>query len=114
MLFVHFSWTPPRYILAMTEDRHESVRQKLHILVEGEEIPPPLTSFREMKLNKGIMAGLSQKGIKNPTPIQIQGIPTVYVLYKKIEIYSVICQPMFSEHFPLTFLTSIYFTVKST
>lgn len=75
-----FSWTAPRYILAMAEDRHENVRQKLRILVEGEEIPPPLKSFREMKLNKGIMAGLSQKGIKKPTPIQIQGIPTVYIL----------------------------------
>ncbi|CAI6369191.1 unnamed protein product [Macrosiphum euphorbiae] len=71
------SWTAPRYILAMTEERHENVRLKLRILVEGEEIPPPLKSFREMKLNKGIMAGLSQKGIKKPTPIQIQGIPTV-------------------------------------
>ncbi|XP_022161748.1 ATP-dependent RNA helicase abstrakt isoform X1 [Myzus persicae] len=71
------SWTPPRYILAMPEERHENVRLKLRILVEGEEIPPPLKSFREMKLNKGIMAGLSQKGIKKPTPIQVQGIPTV-------------------------------------
>lgn len=82
MLFVHSSWTAPRYILAMPEEYHENVRLKLRILVEGEEIPPPLQSFREMKLNKGIMAGLSQKGIKKPTPIQIQGIPTVYVLYK--------------------------------
>lgn len=62
----------------MTEDRHEHIRRKLRILVEGDEIPPPLKSFREMKLNRGIMAGLSQKGIKKPTPIQIQGIPTVY------------------------------------
>lgn len=65
----------------MPEDRHENVRRKLRILVEGDDIPPPLKSFREMKLNKGIMAGLAQKGIKKPTPIQIQGIPTVYVLY---------------------------------
>lgn len=79
--YLNFSWKAPRYILAMTEDRHENVRHKLRILVEGEEIPPPLKFFREMKLNKGIMAGLSQKGIKKPTPIQIQGIPTVYVFY---------------------------------
>ncbi|VVC36373.1 RNA helicase, DEAD-box type, Q motif,Helicase, C-terminal,Zinc finger, CCHC-type,DEAD/DEAH box helicase [Cinara cedri] len=71
------SWKAPRYILTMPEDRHENVRRKLRILVEGEDIPPPLKSFREMKLNKGIMAGLAQKGIKKPTPIQIQGIPTV-------------------------------------
>lgn len=63
----------------MPEARHENLRHKLRILVEGDEIPPPLRHFREMKLNKGIMAGLTQKGIKKPTPIQIQGIPTVYV-----------------------------------
>lgn len=68
----------------MPEVRHENVRRKLRILVEGEDIPAPLKLFREMKLNKGIMAGLLQKGIKKPTPIQIQGIPTVYVLYLKI------------------------------
>ncbi|XP_050435933.1 ATP-dependent RNA helicase abstrakt [Adelges cooleyi] len=71
------SWKPPRYILAMTEDRHEQVRRKLHILVEGEDIPPPLKFFKEMKFNRGILAGLVEKGIKKPTPIQIQGIPTV-------------------------------------
>ncbi|XP_025406333.1 ATP-dependent RNA helicase abstrakt [Sipha flava] len=71
------SWTPPRYILSMPDARHENLRHKLRILVEGDEIPPPLRHFREMKLNKGIMAGLAQKGIKKPTPIQIQGIPTV-------------------------------------
>jgi len=90
MAFIHFSWTAPRYILAMPEERHENVRLKLRILVEGEEIPPPLKSFREMKLNKGIMAGLSQKGIKKPTPIQVQGIPTVYVFYKTNRSYKVI------------------------
>lgn len=63
----------------MHEDRHENIRRKLRILVEGDEIPPPLKLFKEMKLNRGIMAGLSSKGIKKPTPIQIQGIPTVYV-----------------------------------
>jgi len=83
MLFVRSSWTAPRYILAMAEERHENIRLKLRILVEGEEIPPPLKTFREMKLNKGIMAGLYQKGIKKPTPIQVQGIPTVYVFYKR-------------------------------
>lgn len=78
-MYLYFSWKAPRYILVMPEERHENVRHKLRILVEGDEIPPPLKHFKEMKLNKGIMAGLAQKGIKKPTPIQIQGIPTVYV-----------------------------------
>lgn len=71
------SWKPPRYILEMPESRHEKLRNDLRILVEGEDVPPPLKSFKEMKFHKGILNVLEEKGIKKPTPIQIQGIPTV-------------------------------------
>lgn len=71
------SWKPPRIILNLGEGRHERVRKKLRILVEGEDIPPPLKSFKEMKFHRGILHGLEQKGIVKPTPIQVQGIPTV-------------------------------------
>ncbi|XP_039297448.1 LOW QUALITY PROTEIN: ATP-dependent RNA helicase abstrakt [Nilaparvata lugens] len=71
------SWRAPRCILNLSEERHDRVRQKLRILVEGEEVPPPLKSFREMKFPRGILAGLEEKGIVKPTPIQVQGIPTV-------------------------------------
>lgn len=47
------SWTPPRYVLSMSEERHERVRKKYHILVEGDGIPPPIKSFKEMKLPAG-------------------------------------------------------------
>ncbi len=41
-----FRWKPPRYILAMPEARHWRVRKKLHILTEGEDLPPPLKTFK--------------------------------------------------------------------
>ncbi|CAH1170496.1 unnamed protein product [Phaedon cochleariae] len=71
------SWRPPRYILQMPGSSHDKVRYDLRILVEGDEIPPPLKTFKEMKFHEGIIAGLKEKHIKKPTPIQIQGIPTV-------------------------------------
>lgn len=74
---LYCSWRPPAYILEMPESRHEKIRSDLRILVEGEDIPAPLRSFKEMKLHKGILNALEEKGIKKPTPIQIQGIPTV-------------------------------------
>lgn len=73
------SWKPPRIILGLGEARHEKVRRRLRIIVEGDEVPPPLKTFREMKFHKGILYGLEQKGIVKPTPIQVQGIPTVLV-----------------------------------
>ncbi|KFQ98125.1 putative ATP-dependent RNA helicase DDX41, partial [Opisthocomus hoazin] len=71
------SWRAPRHILSMSEARHDRVRKKYHILVEGEGIPPPIKSFKEMKFPAAILRGLKKKGIQQPTPIQIQGIPTI-------------------------------------
>ncbi|GBM67240.1 ATP-dependent RNA helicase abstrakt [Araneus ventricosus] len=70
-------WKPPRYILEMPEKRHERVRRKYRILVEGEDVVPPIKTFKEMKFPKGIIQGLKKKGISKPTPIQMQGLPTV-------------------------------------
>ncbi|KAG7190620.1 hypothetical protein KM043_006706 [Ampulex compressa] len=71
------SWRPPRAVLSLGEARHERIRRELRILVEGDDVPPPLKSFKEMKFHRGILNGLEQKGIVKPTPIQVQGIPTV-------------------------------------
>jgi ATP-dependent RNA helicase DDX41 len=71
------SWKPPQYILVMSEARHNRVRKKLCILVEGEDVPPPIKSFAQMKFPRAILAGLERRGIVQPTPIQVQGIPTV-------------------------------------
>lgn len=74
---IETSWKAPRYIQLMPESKCEEIRNKLSILVEGENVPAPIRSFKEMKFPKSIMAGLDKKGIKKPTPIQVQGIPTV-------------------------------------
>ncbi|XP_063545169.1 ATP-dependent RNA helicase abstrakt isoform X1 [Cydia strobilella] len=71
------SWKPPRCILELPPERHDRVRDQLMILVEGEDVPPPIKTFRHMKFPKGILRGLEEKGIKKPTPIQVQGIPAV-------------------------------------
>lgn len=70
-------WRPPKYILEMPEHKHEKTRKKLSILVEGDGLPPPIQTFREMKFPPAVIKGLKKKGIEKPTPIQIQGIPTV-------------------------------------
>lgn len=74
---IETSWKPPRHIAALPGIKLDEIRRKHRILVEGEAIPAPIRSFREMKFPKSILAGLDKKGIKMPTPIQIQGIPTI-------------------------------------
>lgn len=71
------SWKPPRYVLAKPDYVHETIRQRMKILAEGEEIPPPLNTFKDMKFPKPILVALDRRGIKKPTPIQVQGIPTI-------------------------------------
>jgi len=70
-------WKPPKYVRDAGEVRHERIRKRLHILVEGKNIPPPCKSFKEMKLPHSVLKALRKKGIMSPTPIQIQGIPAI-------------------------------------
>lgn len=71
------SWRAPQCVLNLGNERHERVRNKLRILVEGEDIPPPCVTFAEMKFPRSILSGLQAKNILKPTPIQVQGLPTI-------------------------------------
>lgn len=70
-------WKPPRYFQQMPESKFERIRKKWHILVEGEDIPPPIKHFKEMKFPRAIINALKRMKIHHPTPIQVQGIPAV-------------------------------------
>ncbi|KAI0318059.1 P-loop containing nucleoside triphosphate hydrolase protein [Amylostereum chailletii] len=72
------SWVPPRFVRERTEDQHESLRDKYHILVEGDDVPPPIESFCDMKIPQPLLKFLKSKRITNPTPIQLQGIPIAF------------------------------------
>ena len=53
------------------------IRRKWHIIVEGDNVPPPIRNFRDMKFPGPVLDALTSKGITRPTPIQIQGLPVV-------------------------------------
>lgn len=71
------TWTPPRSIARMTPDECDAVRKKWHILVEGEDVPPPIKSFEYMRFPPAILDALKAKNIQRPTPIQVQAIPCI-------------------------------------
>ncbi|KAJ9113833.1 hypothetical protein QFC19_000026 [Naganishia cerealis] len=72
------TWRPPHYIRSRLEAENVAIREQNHILVEGDAIPPPITHFADMKIPAPILKYLKIKGINDPTPIQIQGIPTAF------------------------------------
>lgn len=74
---IQTGWRPPSYLANMPVKQQDEVRKKHHILVEGEAVPAPITSFKEMKFPRTILTSLRQKGITKPTPIQMQGLPAV-------------------------------------
>ena len=69
------SWRPPRHIREMSLDEVEEVREKWHILVEGDEIPPPIRTFKDMRFPQAVLDVFAKKKIERTTPIQVQGLP---------------------------------------
>ncbi|CAJ1947225.1 unnamed protein product [Cylindrotheca closterium] len=69
------TWTAPKWILQQGEEGWEKIRKEWHIELEGKDIPPPVKRFEDLKFPSPILEALSAKGIKKPTPIQIQGLP---------------------------------------
>lgn len=69
------SWTCPRWIMERGRDKDDEVRKKWSILVEGDDITPPMRRFTDMKFPKPIIDALTAKNISRPTPIQMQGLP---------------------------------------
>ncbi|KAF8522148.1 DEAD-domain-containing protein [Hysterangium stoloniferum] len=72
------TWRPPRYVKERSSDQHRRLREKYHIIVDGEDIPPPIASFADMKIPDVMVKFLKSNRIINPTPIQIQGIPVAF------------------------------------
>ncbi|GLB35208.1 putative P-loop containing nucleoside triphosphate hydrolase protein [Lyophyllum shimeji] len=72
------SWRPPRYVRERSEEQNQKIRDKYHILVDGEDIPPPIEHFVDMKIPEPILDFLKANRIVSPTPIQLQGIPTAF------------------------------------
>jgi ATP-dependent RNA helicase DDX41 len=69
------TWTCPKYILEQGPAVWDKIRKEWHTEVEGVDIPPPCKRFVDMKFPPPILNVLNRKGIKKPTPIQMQGLP---------------------------------------
>ena len=68
-------WIPPTHQRNMSLEDGEALRARYQILLDGEDAPPPMDSFRDMKFPNVLLNALAEKGIRRPTPIQMQGLP---------------------------------------
>ena len=44
-LIFYQSWSPPQYVLERTPEQNQKLRDKYHILTEGDNIPAPIEHF---------------------------------------------------------------------
>ncbi|CAI8604213.1 unnamed protein product [Vicia faba] len=70
-------WKPPLHIRRMSKKDCEFIQKQWHIIVNGEDIPPPIKNFKDMRFPDPILKMLKTKGIVQPTPIQVQGLPVI-------------------------------------
>ena len=71
------SWRAPRHIENMPQERVEKIRSQFHILVSGDDVPPPVTRVVDLKIPAAIVDVLKASNIQRPTPIQMQGLPAI-------------------------------------
>ncbi|KAL3628211.1 DEAD-box ATP-dependent RNA helicase 35 [Castilleja foliolosa] len=70
-------WKPPLPIRKMSRKSYDAIRKQWHIIVNGDDIPPPIKNFKDMRFPDPILKLLKTKGIVQPTPIQVQGMPVI-------------------------------------
>ncbi|KAK1265843.1 DEAD-box ATP-dependent RNA helicase 35 [Acorus gramineus] len=70
-------WKPPLSVRRLSQKARDAIRKQWHILVEGEDVPPPIKNFKDMRFPEPILKKLKSKGIERPTPIQVQGLPVI-------------------------------------
>ncbi|XP_047079036.1 DEAD-box ATP-dependent RNA helicase 35A-like [Lolium rigidum] len=69
-------WKPPLRLRRMPRADADELRRRWHILVDGDDVPPPARCFRDdLRLPDPVLRVLRDKGIVRPTPIQVQGLP---------------------------------------
>ncbi|KAK7337773.1 hypothetical protein VNO77_18360 [Canavalia gladiata] len=70
-------WKPPLHVRRMSKKGCDLIRKQWHIIVDGEDIPPPIKNFKDMRFPEPVLKRLKAKGIVQPTPIQVQGLPVI-------------------------------------
>ncbi|KAK6145877.1 hypothetical protein DH2020_019746 [Rehmannia glutinosa] len=70
-------WKPLLPIRKVSKKACDAIRKQWHIVVDGEDIPPPIKNFKDMRFPEPILKMLKAKGIVQPTPIQVQGMPVI-------------------------------------
>ncbi|KAJ2175368.1 ATP-dependent RNA helicase dbp2, partial [Coemansia sp. RSA 560] len=62
-------------VAARSQNEVDSYRQQHEMIVTGDNIPKPITSFEEANFPESVLTEIKKLGFASPTPIQSQGWP---------------------------------------
>ncbi len=65
-------WKPPLKVRRQSAEQAQQLRDRFHIIVEGQHLLPPILDFKDMKFPAPVLRQLTAKNITRPTPIQMQ------------------------------------------
>ena len=68
-------WKPPLKVGRQSAEQAQELRDRFHIIVEGQHLLPPILDFAGMKFPAPVLRQLAAKNITRPTPIQMQACP---------------------------------------
>ena len=72
-------WVPPRYIRSRNEEEGQKIREKYHIIVDGEDIPQPIEAFEVCSPHVYQADAHSLIGHEDtPTPIEVPEVKEDY------------------------------------
>ena len=73
-------WKAPLKVRKQNDEQAQELRDRFHIIVEGQHLLPPILDFNDMKFPQPVLRQLAAKGISRPTPIQMQVRPAAAAL----------------------------------
>uniref|UniRef100_UPI00358E209B probable ATP-dependent RNA helicase DDX59 n=1 Tax=Myxine glutinosa TaxID=7769 RepID=UPI00358E209B len=72
-----FQYQEHPFVKSLSEERVTELRQALGISVHGDDVPRPVLAFAHCSLQSGLVQNLTEAGLGDPTPVQMQIIPAV-------------------------------------
>ena len=70
-------WSFPLKYKKLNEKQINEIRNNFQIEIDGEDLQPPISTFEAMRFPEAILKALHKMEIDYPSPIQMQGIPTM-------------------------------------
>uniref|UniRef100_A0A8C4Q9L5 RNA helicase n=1 Tax=Eptatretus burgeri TaxID=7764 RepID=A0A8C4Q9L5_EPTBU len=72
-----FQYREHPFVKSLSEERVTELRKALGISVHGHDVPRPVLAFAHCSLQSGLVQNLTQAGLGDPTPVQMQMLPAV-------------------------------------